>query len=464
MSPAKIIRVFLFLLCLAVLFPIHGFAQVVTGADVVNRRAELQKQLDSIESAIALQETILKDQKNKSVSLERDIAILNAKIAKAKLNIKARDIAIEKLTSDIGTKRVVILKLSAKIDREKEAVAQLIRKTAQVEDASLSEVLLSNKPLSKFFEDVDSFASINTALRQSFDDLEITKAETNAQKELLEDKRGEETQLRTIQLLEKRKIEQDEAEKKKILTASRGIEKNYQALLKETQKSAAAIRSALFSLQGSSAISFEKALEYANFASTKTGVRPAIILGIIAEESNLGQNVGTGSWKTDMHPTRDVPVFKAMMEFIGLNPDTVPVSKKPWYGWGGAMGPAQFIPSTWICYGGYINTTTGKCNQNADRSWVGPWEYRADKDRVRILLEKSSPSNPWEPKDAFMASALLMKENGANKGTRAAERLAALRYLAGWTNASKREYAFYGDDVMDLADKYQKQIDILKGQ
>ena len=128
------------------------------------------------------------------------------------------------------------------------------------------------------------------------------------------------------------------------------------------------------------------------------------------------------------------------------------------------MGPAQFIPSTWICYGGYINTTTGKCNQNADRSWVGPWEYRADKDRVRILLGKNSPSNPWEPKDAFMASALLMKENGANKGTRAAERLAALRYLAGWTNASKREYAFYGDDVMDLADKYQKQIDILKGQ
>ncbi|TAK56940.1 hypothetical protein EPO17_03310 [Patescibacteria group bacterium] len=428
------IRVFLLLFCLVFSLSAQGFAQTVTGADVANRRAELQKQLDSIESAIALQETILRDQQNKSVSLERDIAILNAKIAKAKLNIQARDIAIQKLTSDIGTKKVVISKLSEKIEREKEAVAELIRKTAQIDDASLSEVLLSNQPISKFFEDADAFASINTALKQSFDDLEITKAETSAQKSALEDKRTEENQLRMIQILEKKKIEQDEAEKKKILSTSRGIEKNYQALLKETQKSAATIRSALFSLQGSSAISFEKALDYANIASAKTGVRPALILGIIAEESNLGQNVGTGSWRVDMKNPRDTVPFVDITSRLGLDPDKMPVSKKPWYGWGGAMGPAQFIPSTWILYEKKIATATGH-----------------------------AIPNPWDPYDAFMASAILMKENGAAVGTRAAERLAALRYLAGWTNANKREYAFYGDDVIDLADKYQKQIDILKG-
>ena len=44
------------------------------------------------------------------------------------------------------------------------------------------------------------------------------------------------------------------------------------------------------------------------------------------------------------------------------------------------------------------------------------------------------------------------------------ERLAALRYLAGWANATKPAYAFYGNEVMDLADKWQKQIDILEGK
>ncbi|HEY4486534.1 MAG TPA: hypothetical protein VJB70_02275, partial [Candidatus Paceibacterota bacterium] len=107
-------------------------------------------------------------------------------------------------------------------------------------------------------------------------------------------------------------------------------------------------------------------------------------------------------------------------------------SKKPWYGWGGAMGPAQFIPSTWVLYEDKIAKLTGH-----------------------------NPPNPWDPYDAFMASALLLKENGAAKGGYAAERLAALRYLAGWKNATKPAYAFYGDDVMTLAEKYQNLITIL---
>ena len=61
-----------------------------------------------------------------------------------------------------------------------------------------------------------------------------------------------------------------------------------------------------------------------------------------------------------------------------------------------------------------------------------------------------------------MAAAILLMDNGADAGTRSSERLAALRYFAGWKNASNKSYAFYGDDVMDLTDKYQKLIDILE--
>ena len=52
-----------------------------------------------------------------------------------------------------------------------------------------------------------------------------------------------------------------------------------------------------------------------------------------------------------MHPNRDRPVFAVIAQTLGFNPDDLPVSRKPWYGWGGAMGPAQFIPSTWaLCF------------------------------------------------------------------------------------------------------------------
>ena len=98
------------------------------------------------------------------------------------------------------------------------------------------------------------------------------------------------------------------------------------------------------------------------------------------------------------------------------------------------MGPAQFMPSTWVQYEGRIADMTSQ-----------------------------RPPDPWDPRTAIFAAAILMMDNGANVQTPAAERLAALRYLAGWKNATKRAYAFYGDDVMDLAAKFQQQINVLGG-
>jgi hypothetical protein len=57
-----------------------------------------------------------------------------------------------------------------------------------------------------------------------------------------------------------------------------------------------------------------------------------------------------------------------------------------------------------------------------------------------------------------------MKDNGAAKQNESSERLAALRYLAGWKNAGKASYAFYGEDVINAARDFQEQIDLLDGK
>ena len=98
------------------------------------------------------------------------------------------------------------------------------------------------------------------------------------------------------------------------------------------------------------------------------------------------------------------------------------------------MGPAQFIPSTWKLYQDRITQATGQ-----------------------------TPPNPWDPRTATFAAGILMMDNGADAQTPYAEKLAALRYLAGWKNATKSAYAFYGNDVMELATQFQSQIDILGG-
>ncbi len=410
------------------LMPVLAGAQ----SDVEDRRAALEQQLGALEAQIQEQQKVLDDRQKQSVTLERDVDILNAQIEKSTLSIKARNLSIAGLTNDIASKQATIGVLTDKIGREKESLGELVRKTARADDSSLPEVILSGQNLSQFFENVDEYRSVKNALHNSYTELATTKSDTEAARAALSDKRDEETSLRRVQELEQKKLQQQQTQKKQILATSRGIEAEYQKIIKAQQQSAAQIRAELFTLQGSVAIPFEKALEIATTAGKRTGVRPALILGIIAEESNLGENVGTGNWKVDMKAPRDTEPFLDITKRLGLNPDTMPVSKKAWYGWGGAMGPAQFIPSTWVLYEERIAKATGH-----------------------------NPPNPWDPPDAFMASAILLMDNGADKSTAAAERLAALRYLAGWTNAGKKAYAFYGDDVMDLAAKYQKQIDIL---
>ncbi|KKW21774.1 MAG: hypothetical protein A2W65_02110 [Candidatus Taylorbacteria bacterium RIFCSPLOWO2_02_50_13] len=422
---------FFLLIVLTTVFATSPFFPALA-QNVEERRAQLEKELKHLEAQIQEQQDILNTRAQESVTLERDIAILNATIEKARLSIRARSLEIERLSKESGEKQVVIEKLGTKIDREKESIGELIRKADKADSFSLPEIVLGGRNFSEFFQDIEEYQVIKRALRDSYTELATDKKETEVEREALDIRRTDEVQLRRLQELEKKKIEAQEAEKKRILKISKGIEAEYQKIIKIKQLSTAQIRAELFTLRGSATIPFGRALEYANTAGKKTGVRPALILGVIAEESNLGENVGTGNWRVDMKVPRDTEPFLDITRRLGLDPDNMPVSKKPWYGYGGAMGPAQFIPSTWVLYEERIAKATGH-----------------------------NPPNPWDPFDAFMAAALLLMDNGADKNTPAAERLAALRYFAGWQNANKKAYAFYGDDVMELAEKYQRQIDIL---
>lgn len=407
-----------------------GQPQPSSGDPAVDaHRAQLQSELDALEKEINSQQDLLTSQQRQSVSLERDIAILDTKIKSAQLAIRATTIQIEQLGTQITTKTETIGALTNKLGREKQSLGQIVRATNELDSRSLPEVALADKNISDFFLDLDSFAAVEQSLKNSYDIVVGTRQQTEVEKSNLEDRQQQAIDLKHLEMVQKASIAADQAQKNKILTESRGQEKVYQQIIASKKQSAAEIRAELFELRGSAPIPFGKAYQYALAVKQKTGIRPAFLLGIIAEESNLGQNVGTGNWNDDMHPTRDRPIFAQLTAALGLDPNKMLVSKKAWYGWGGAMGPAQFIPSTWVLY----------------------------TDRVASLTSHHPP-NPWDPQDAFMASGLLLADSGGVGN----ERVAALCYLAGCKNARKPAYAFYANDVLGLAAKYQDLIDVLQ--
>lgn len=421
------------------MFVVNTQAQTlpVGEAAVASRKQALEQELSLVEKQIEVQNRLLKAKQAESASLARDLDILTFQIDRAKLNIKAKQLAIARLGGDIVKKEEVIETLAERLEREKLSLAELLRKLRDLTTVSLAETVLAAEHFSVALREADTMEFVQEAIHHSFRTVRADKNETEKEKINLEARRAAELDAKRVIEAEEKLIAKKEAEKKALLAVSKGHEKTYAQVLKERERRAAEIRSALFALRDTAAIPFGTALQYANTAFAKTGVRPAFLLAILTQESNLGENVGTCNrpgdpatkgWRQIMKPERDHAPYLRIITALGLDPNSMPLSC-PWQnGWGGAMGPAQFIPSTWE-------------GQQAE---------------LGRLLGKTTP-NPWEPADAFMASALYLRELGAARGGYSAEREAALRYYAGG-NWQKPANAFYGNGVMEKARHIQENM------
>ncbi len=434
---------------------------VVSAETESERKARLELELQLVEREILRQQVLVEDKQIERQSLERDLNLLDAQIRKAKLGIQARAVAIEQLGDQIGDKRAVVTELNRRLDKQRQSLAQLIRKTQEVDNYTLVEIMLGKSNFSRFFEDFESYQSIKSSLNQSLSILKEIKNDTEEQVDSLEKKHLSELEMKRVQEMQKQEVEQKEKEKAKILTVTKGEERAYVQLLESNQRTAAELRRALFTLLGGGGgIPFPEAVDLAKYAERQTGVSAGFILAILEQETQIGKNLGSCIYndlilgKEVMHPDRDAPVFLAIAGILGFEPRTRQVSCPrvsggERYGWGGAMGPSQFIPSTWAMYGGIVNSGSG-------------WVYAKEKDRIRSINGGTGAANPFNNRDAFLATALLLRDNGAN-ATYSGDRLAALRYYAGWGGASRPENQFYGDQVMQRKARLDIEIKTLSG-
>src|SRR3989344_2185626 len=345
---------------LAVLNHGHTLAQEACTDQIAGKsRVQLEQELEACNKEIAEWTEILNKTKKDSASFATDIAALTAKINAAQANIKGKNIAINNLTKDIATKQSEISVLDTRIDQGKRAIADILRKTNDINSYSLVEAIFQTK------------------------------------------------------------------------------EKTYAQVLADRQAKAAQIRSVLFPLRDAVAIPFGTALQYAEAASEKTGVEAALILAILKQETNLGANVGTCNRPQDIRKWTDImpgpthysnylkngktcsgpnspcsyrddqTAFVRIIDKIDRydSPEGVPLSC-PWgAGWGGAMGPSQFIPTTWELFESKISSALG-----------------------------IETSDPWNPQHAIMATALYLKELiGSTGDPYTDQRTAACRYYSGRT-------------------------------
>ena len=392
----------------------------------------LKKEIDEVEKQISDYEEIIASKQTETRSLSNEIKDFDNQIKKTQLEIKKTELVLKEAELEIKDREEQISKIENFLSRQKILLGEFLRETRGFDEHSFFEIMLSNKRISDFFDEARAIQNIQENLQTA--SLEVNKSKKNleVEKDAYEQEREDQLSLMNLQKIQENDLKEKMAGRKSILKITKGEEKKYQQLLSEAKKNVTEIKKQLFVLEGMS-ITFEEALSYAQFASEKTNVRPALLLAVLHVETKLGTELGRGNWKVDMKPA-DREVFAAICKKLKLDPDLMPVSRKPSYGWGGAMGPGQFLPRTWLLYEDGVQKLTG-----------------------------DNPPNPWNLKDAFVATALKLSQAGANLKTYEAERTAVLKFFAG-SRWNQSYYSWYGNNVMSQAEIYQKQINILEGK
>lgn len=409
-------------------------------------KASQCKTLIELFEQLAVQQAKLAGQQGVSGSISTEIKNLTNQIAAKQASIKAKIAHINVLAVSIGEKQKTIESLSAKIEREKESLAQLIRKTNEMDKVTLTSFLFSDKSLSDFYSDVSRFDTLKAEVKASVDTIQTIQGVTQQNKAALQKEQEKTVDEQAALAAAKTALAKQQETQKTLLSVSKDKEKEYQKIIAEQQAKVAEIKAKLFQLAGGAqAIRFDVALQYANQAAAKTGIDPAFLLAIITQESNLGSNVGkcyltdtlTGagvgvtsgkSFPNVMKASRDVQPFLAITESLGYNWQKTVVSCPiaGVAGYGGAMGPAQFIASTWKLF------------------------------IPRLTADLGHLPNPWSAQDAFMASALYLTDLGGVGASTSAQLKAACRYYgSGGTTCS------YGRSVQTLKAKIQADIDYL---
>lgn len=378
-------------------------------------------------------------------TLQSAISKLKSKIQGLEADINQGKIMVNDLNVQISDTQVSIDKTTAQIQDSQNQIATILRSVYE-EDQKPSFVILLEGSLSDFFSNLTYLDTLNSKVSDLLDNTKNLKSYLQGQQIKMNDNVDQLQKTIALQTLQKQQNEQNQQQQNKYLQLT---EAQYQQQLKDktdAEQKSSKIKAMLFQMVGVSKVpTFGEALEVAKSAAALVGVRPAFLLAIISQESAIGKNVGqcmltdanTGAGKKVstgattirvMKPGRDTTPFVQITTALGRDPYNTPVSCWiPAYvwgvptGWGGAMGPAQFIASTWNLFAG----------------------------RLKSLLGVTA--DPWGVKDSFTAAGLYLSDLGASAQTSTAESRAASKYYGGSSS--------YARSVLNRASCIQSFID-----
>lgn len=408
--------VFLLIGCL-----IFSNVSLPVAADIstADQYARNQDQASDIKDDISDLQKKLDQATKKKQSLEQNLNQIKTSLG-ATLSAIGKTKALLKETTDvIRRKELEVQLLEENIRFKKEMLMALMQEIYYNADKPLAAVVLGESDFSGALDEASNVSHLSEKVKSILDEVQGLKGQTESEKNNLESMKKENERVLAEKAAQQQALANDAAETQADL-------KDQEATIAELQKKMNKLKGELSSLLGSN-ISTNDVMEAAAIASKATGVRKAFILGELTQESGLGRFTGGCLYKNTRVKPADKTAFTSIMKELGYDVNKKKISCSPGYGYGGAMGIAQFMPTTWLGYKAKIASMTGH-----------------------------NPPDPWSVTDGVVGMAIKLANAGAT--SKSGEFNASKVYYCGSARSSywNTKCNDYAKNVQRLASGYEK--------
>lgn len=424
---------------------------------------ELNELLDQCEEEIEEERNRLDQTKQQTQSRERDLALSEQSIRTSETYIQSRNLEIQKIRSRITQQEDKVEEVESKAQRTQQSIAELIREKERLDNYSVVEAVFSEDTLSGFFGSITDYDSIRTKLQADFEAYNRLRDEIIEEQAELAEEQSRQRELATQKALEKERLEKKRAEQKVLRDLSKEQEKAYQQLIEEKEEAKRKLRARLFTTASGEKVKFGEAYDIIAPYERDLGIDAAFVLAVLFQESGwggeIGGNIGQCTYNqynphggrngNEVMARSQQDNFVVLMNDLGRNPDeqkiSCPISTDGAYG--GAMGPAQFMPNTWMEVrsqaAGYLGVNPENMSPFTNRD-----SFMASATYLRNHYYSSSCSN-YAEKYSHIRSKKSLRE-----------KCAAARYYAGgnWWNFRNT----YGESVQNRASRFRQDIQTLE--
>jgi len=220
------------ILALLIIVPI-AFSCAQTAEELNAKISQKNADIDKLEKEIKQYQSQLNDLAKEKNSLNVSLKQLDLTRKKLVADIAITENKIEKTNFKIQELSLEINNKEDTITRDIDAIKIEIRKTNEFDLDSMIETILSENSFTNMWNDIDNMAVVREKIREKIIELKQIKSDLEDTRKETMDARNELVILKSQLADQKKIVDQNTAEKKKLLTQTKNNETNYQKLLKK---------------------------------------------------------------------------------------------------------------------------------------------------------------------------------------------------------------------------------------